>query len=76
MIFSNYVLASGSCKLGALIITFYFFYFIIIFFFFLHKLHIQVPISRNTLKCLNLEKLKHDITCKSYTKDNSKVRFT
>ena len=63
MMFSNDLLASGSCKLDALVIYFL-------------KQRMQVPISRNTLKYLNLDKLKHYITCKSYTKVNSKVRFT
>lgn len=44
--------------------------------FYFLKQRMQVPISRNTLKYLNLDKLKHYITCKSYTKVNSKVRFT
>ena len=63
MIFSNYLLASVHVNL--MLSLFYF-----------HKLGMQGPISRNTLKYLNLDKLKHYITCKSYTKVNSKVRFT
>ena len=73
MIFSNYLLASGRIHVNLVLSLLLFIY---LFTFFLHKLRIQVPISRNMLKCLNLDKLKHDITCKSYTKDNSKVRFT
>lgn len=55
MIFSNYLLA-----VNLMLSLFYF-----------HKLRMQVPISRNTLKYLTsiyLDKLKHYITCKSYTK--------
>ena len=54
-IFSNYLLANVHVNL--MLLLFYF-----------HKWRMQVPISRNTLKYLNLDKLNHYITCKSYTK--------
>ena len=65
MMFSNDLLASGSCKLDALVILFP------------QTAHASANFQKiNTLKYLNLDKLKHYITCKSYTKVNSKVRFT
>ena len=62
MMFSDYLLASCSCKLDALGILFP------------QTAHSSANFQKYAQ--VYLDKLRHYITCKSYTKVNSKVRFS